>query len=79
VDKPYLLAGRAGGALRTGRGLDDGDGAGAAFSKRRRPISTKGEPVPHNDLLVSICKPIGVEATTFGDPLYCTGPLAGLA
>jgi hypothetical protein len=32
----------------------------------------------HNDLLVSIMNACGVEGTTFGDPNYCTGPLAGI-
>ncbi|HEU4406037.1 MAG TPA: DUF1552 domain-containing protein [Polyangiaceae bacterium] len=34
--------------------------------------------VPHNNLLVSILNGMGVEGTTFGDPTYCTGPLAEL-
>jgi hypothetical protein len=58
---PFLLAGRAGGKLRTGRFL--------------RFAST----VPHNNLLVSIMNAMDVPATTFGNPAYCTGPLAGLA
>jgi hypothetical protein len=68
ADKPYLLGGRAGGALRTGRWLDYGKGAGRAGT----------EPVPHNDLLVSLMNALDVEATTFGNPEYCTGPLRGL-
>lgn len=32
----------------------------------------------HSDLLVSILNAMGVEATTFGLPEYCTGPLSGL-
>jgi hypothetical protein len=32
----------------------------------------------HNDLLVSILNLFGDPRTTFGDPLYCAGPLAGL-
>lgn len=32
----------------------------------------------HNDLLVSLCNAMGVPATTFGNPAYCNGPLAGL-
>jgi hypothetical protein len=31
---------------------------------------------PHNDLLVSICRLMGVPADTFGNPAYCSGPLA---
>jgi hypothetical protein len=33
---------------------------------------------PHNNLLVSIASAMGVPITTFGNPAYCTGPLAGL-
>jgi hypothetical protein len=56
---PFVLAGKAGGALRTGRHL-------------------RYREVPHNDLLVSFLNAFEIEATTFGDPRYCTGPLAGL-
>jgi hypothetical protein len=58
---PYVLAGRAGGALKTGRYLRY-DGM-----------------VPHNNLLVSILNVMGVSATTFGKPEWCTGPLPNLA
>jgi hypothetical protein len=33
---------------------------------------------PHNNLLVSILNLFGDSRTTFGDALYCTGPLSGL-
>jgi hypothetical protein len=33
---------------------------------------------PHNNLLVSLLNAMGVPATTFGDPNYCTGALSGL-
>jgi hypothetical protein len=32
----------------------------------------------HSNLLVSLMNMMGVPATTFGNPMYCTGPLAGL-
>src|SRR5206468_1230763 len=32
----------------------------------------------HNDLLVSLANFFGDSRTTFGDPAYCRGPLAGL-
>jgi hypothetical protein len=35
-------------------------------------------PTSHNNLLVSVCNAMGVDVTTFGDPAYCTGPLANL-
>ena len=56
---PFVLAGGAGGSLRTGRFVDCN---GAA----------------HNDLLVSTLNAVGVPATTFGNPAYCSGPLPGL-
>lgn len=34
--------------------------------------------VPHNNLLVSILNAFGVSGATFGNPAYCTGPLANL-
>lgn len=57
---PFVLAGRAGGALRTGRFIDTAH-------------------APHNNLLVSCLNAVGVPATTFGNPDYCTGPLVGLS
>jgi hypothetical protein len=59
-DAPYVLAGRAGGALQTGRFL-----------------SYTGT-TPHNNLLVSLINAMGIPATTFGKPEWCTGPLARL-
>lgn len=60
VDAPYVLAGRAGGALATGRYLQfDGN-------------------VPHNNLLVSLIHAMGQSDASFGNPDWCTGPLAGL-
>jgi hypothetical protein len=32
----------------------------------------------HNNLLVAILNLFGDESTTFGDPAYCTGPLANI-
>ena len=32
----------------------------------------------HNNLLVSILNLFGNETQTFGDPAYCSGPLANL-
>ena len=57
---PFVLAGGAGGALRTGRFL--------SYSKS----------VSHNNLLVSCMNAMGVPGSTFGDPAFCTGPLANL-
>jgi len=62
---PYVLAGGAGGAIKTGRFLQYGTAA--------------GQPAPpHNNLLVSICRALDVDVMTFGNAAYCTGPLAGL-
>jgi len=59
-DMPFVLAGGAGGRIKTGRYLKY---AGT---------------VPHNNLLVSLLNAFGSDVRTFGNPAYCTGPLAGL-
>ncbi len=59
VNVPFVLAGRGGGAIRTGRYL-----------------TFQG--VGHGDLFVSLLRAFGSNATAFGNPAYCTGPLAGL-
>jgi hypothetical protein len=51
-------------------------GAGGYF-KTGRMIDFAGD-VPHNNLLVSLLNSMGVNATTFGDPAFCTGPLKEL-
>ena len=50
-------------------------GAGGTL-RGGRFLSYKG--VPHNNLLVSCMNLMGVAGTTFGNPAFCTGPLAGL-
>ena len=57
---PFILAGNAGGAYKTGRYLQ-----------------YKG--VPQNQLLVSVCRAMGVVLDTFGSSKYAAGPLAGLS
>jgi hypothetical protein len=44
--------------------------------KTGRYLDFKGD--PHNNLLVSLCQAMDVDVSTFGNPAYCTGPLAGL-
>jgi hypothetical protein len=61
-DMPFVLAGRAGGALRSGRFL--------SYPKTAN--------VPHNNLLVSVMNAMGVPEQTIGNPAYCTGPLTNL-
>jgi len=61
-DMPFVLAGRAGGALKTGRFLQ--------FPKKPA--------VPHNNLLVSIMNAMGLPDQTCGNPAYCTGPITGM-
>lgn len=43
-----------------------------------RLLKLNGE-VPHNNLWTSCLNLFGVEAQTFGNPAYCTGPLSGLS
>lgn len=59
---PIVLAGRAGGALRTGRFL--------SFDPATKVL--------HSKLLLSILHAFDVPATTFGYAPWCNGPLAGL-
>lgn len=59
---PIVLAGRAGGALRTGRFL--------SFDPKAQVL--------HSNLLLSILHAFDVPAATFGHAPWCTGPLAGL-
>lgn len=52
-------------------------GAGGAIAGNRY-LRFPGN-TPHNNLLVSLMNAMGVPGTTFGDPAFCTGPLAGLS
>lgn len=56
-DMPYVLAGKAGGAVRPGRWMQLG-----------------GE-VPHNNMWVGCMNAMGLPATSFGNPAYCTGAI----
>jgi hypothetical protein len=62
---PFLLAGRAGGRLRTGRLLDYTGGA-------------SGDNQPHTKLLVSIARLMGNDIDRYGYTGHGTGPLPGL-
>jgi hypothetical protein len=62
---PFVLAGKAGGALRTGRFLD--------YRGKHN-----GENEPHTKLLVSVARALDVDIDSFGYTGHGTGPLAGL-
>jgi hypothetical protein len=62
ANTPFVLAGRAGGALATGRYLS-------------YPASAK---TLHNGLLIALLNVFGVPATTFGHEPWCNGPLPRL-
>ena len=51
-----------------------GDAGG--YYQSGRVVSYQG--AWHNDLLVSLCRAMGVGVSTFGNPAYCTGELPGL-
>ena len=53
-------------------------GSGGGALRTGRYVRYPDNP-PHNNLLVSLVNAFGVEATTFGNPAYCTGALTGLA
>lgn len=52
--------------------------AGGACGSLRtgRYLTYSGD--PHGNLLTSLLNAVGVPATSFGNPAYCTGPLSGL-
>ncbi len=52
-------------------------GSCGGFFKTGRHMRYEG--APHSNLLLSLCHAMGLRDTTFGDPKYCTGPMAGLA
>jgi hypothetical protein len=62
---PFVLAGKAGGAVRTGRYLNYTD-------------KNAGENEPHTKLLVSIANAVGVNVDSFGFTGKGKGPLPGL-
>lgn len=62
---PFVLAGRAGGALKTGRFLN--------YTKKNG-----GENEPHTKLLVSVANAVGVSVESFGFTGKGKGPLTGL-
>lgn len=51
-------------------------GGAQAGLETGRYLKVKGE--PHQKLLVSTCKLMGIDTPTFGDPSHGTGPLAGV-
>ena len=74
-DMPFLLAGKAGGSLQTGRYLNyNTRAAGNDFTLSYASTST------NNNLFVSALNKLGLNDTGFGDMAYARapGPLAGL-
>ncbi len=51
-------------------------GSCQGYFRTGRYMSFQGK--AQNDLFVSVAQAMGVDITTFGDPAFCTGPLAGL-
>ena len=73
-DMPFVIAGGAGGAIRTGRYLN--------FNPKSKhevwnPSYARTPPYgrTHNDLYLALMNVMGVPAATFGDPQFCTGPV----
>jgi hypothetical protein len=68
---PFVLVGGANGQLKTGNlatfPLDVADGDEKIAAKNDRS---------HNDLLLTLAKVMGTPLSTFGEPSYCTGPIA---
>jgi hypothetical protein len=51
-------------------------GSGGGYFRTGRYLTYQN--VSHVNMLVSFLNAMGIEATTFGDPQFCDGPLAGL-
>lgn len=77
---PVVLAGRAGGRIRTGRFLDYRRARAAAptvFGPSYDRQAYVNETT--NNLYVSLAKAVGLDdVTTFGEPSFCSGGLPGL-
>lgn len=69
---PYVLAGRMGGAVKSGRYVR----YPRVPDKDFWPAYARGP--AHNDLFVSLANMMGAPMTTFGNAAVCKGPLAGL-
>jgi hypothetical protein len=67
---PFLLFGRAGGALRTGRNL--------IYDFPPDRFAALGHGRDHTQLMVSMLQLMGQPDTSFGDPAFDQGPLPGL-
>ncbi|UQA55524.1 DUF1552 domain-containing protein [Polyangium aurulentum] len=52
-------------------------GGGGGVLKTGRYVK-QAKNVAHNDLLLAILHTFGIEKATFGNPVFCKGPLAGL-
>ena len=76
--QPYILAGSGGGYFRTGqyRNYCTGNPDESEF---RGSLSEPTRFGFHNNLMLSIMRSFGINDATFGDPRFCSGPLAGLA
>jgi hypothetical protein len=77
---PFVLAGRAGGRIRTGRFLDYRR-ARAANPTTYGPSHNRQAFVNEttNNVYLSVAKAVGFDdVTTFGDPRFCSGGLPGL-
>lgn len=79
---PWMLAGRGGGAISTGRYVQlpraphpDLRGDGWFQSPKDGYVGDSKLGPAHNDLLVSIANAMGIPITTFGDARVCKGPL----
>jgi hypothetical protein len=70
IRMPFLIAGNAAGAFRTGRYLKFGN---------RRKLSDPDSGIAHNRVLVSVANAMGVPDSVVGTDKYGAGPIPGLA
>ena len=68
---PYVLGGRMGGAVQTGRYV--------RYPRQKTGSGDRTRGPAHNDLFVGLANRMDVPITTFGDAAVCTGALGGLS
>jgi hypothetical protein len=75
---PVVVAGSGGGYFKTGRQMTFANGTDGLNYVQYNAGADKATGPAQSDLFVSFLNAMGVEATTFGDPKLCKGPLAGM-
>lgn len=75
---PIIVAGSGGDYFKTGRQITLPNGTDGLNYVQYNAGADKATGPSQSDLFVSFLNAVGVEATSFGDPKLCKGPIAGL-